>query len=130
MSPPNDSGKSDREQMERMILQSRTIPIHQISETGASINPRAGNLSKIIETADEIYPDEFVDQLYLMAVGDDYSQTQRVIETLNANLPLSNDEQEFLSRYPFILVGSLEDRLTRLLKAKRSSDRLKRIMGR
>ena len=76
------------------------------------------------------YPDEFLDQLYLMAVGEDYAETQRVIEVLNDGLPLSAKDKEFLSRHPFLLTGSAEDRLTRLLRAKKSSDRLHKIMGR
>jgi SpoVK/Ycf46/Vps4 family AAA+-type ATPase len=130
MSPPNDSGKANREQMEQMIEQCRIIPIHTISPLKSVVGRTASFVSQDIEAADKMYPDEFIDQLYLMAVGEDYTQTQRVIETLNANLPLSNDEREFLSRHPFILTGSSEDRLSRLLKAKRSNDRLKRIMGR
>jgi hypothetical protein len=78
----------------------------------------------------EEYPDNFLDQLYLMAVGEDYAETQRIIEVLNEGLPLSVKDREFLSRYPFLLNGSTEDRLTRLLRAKKSSDRLHRIMGR
>jgi hypothetical protein len=113
-----------------MITQSRTIPVKSISGHGSLFGRRTGNLTWDMEAADKVYPDEFVDQLYLMAVGDDYSRTQRVIETLNANLPLSNDEREFLSQYPFILTGSSEDRLARLLKAKRSNDRLRKVMGR
>jgi SpoVK/Ycf46/Vps4 family AAA+-type ATPase len=130
MSPPNDSGKMEREQMEQMINQSRTAPIQTGSGLGSLMSHRTEGFAQDLATVEKIYPDEFVDQLYLMAVGDDYTQTQRVIETLNANLPLSHDEQEFLSRYSFILTGSSEDRLARLLKAKRNSDRLKRIMGR
>jgi SpoVK/Ycf46/Vps4 family AAA+-type ATPase len=130
MSPPNDTGEIGREQMQQMISQSKIIPIHTINKTESFASQKNGYLTKEIEAADRLYPDEFVDQLYLMAVGDDYTQTQHVIETLNANLPLSNDEREFLSRYPFILMGSSQDRLSRLLKAKRSNDRLKRIMGR
>ena len=130
MSPPNDSGKMDREQMEQMINQSRTMPILTESRFGSVLSHRTGRHTQDLSAVEKLYPDEFIDQLYLMAVGDDYSQTQRVIETLNANLPLSHNEQEFLSRYPFILTGSSEERLARLLKAKRSSDRLKKIMGR
>ena len=130
LNPPNDTGEIDRQQMEQMIHQSRIAPIHTINEIGIGLSRRAGSLTQDIEAAGKIYPDEFVDQLYLMAVGDDYSQTQRVIETLNSNLPLSNEEREFLSRYPFILSGSSEDRLARLLKAKKSNDRLKRVLGR
>ena len=130
MSPPNNPEKIDREHMEHVLSQSRVTPIHTISGLGSIFNQKTGNRTLDIEAVDKMYPDDFVDQLYLMAVGDDYSQTQRVIETLNANLPLSNDEREFLSRYPFLLSGTSENRLTRLLKAKRSSDRLNRIMGR
>jgi hypothetical protein len=78
----------------------------------------------------EVYPDSFLDQLYLMAVGEDFAKTQRVVESLNAGLPLSSNERSFLSQYPFLLGGTPEDRLTRLLRAKKSHDRLARIMGR
>ncbi|MFX1485420.1 MAG: AAA family ATPase, partial [Promethearchaeota archaeon] len=76
------------------------------------------------------YPDDFLDQLYLMAVGDDFQGTQRIIETLNENLPLTPQDRDFLSKYPFLLPGNPEDRLTRLMRAKRTSDRLSRMMGR
>ena len=76
------------------------------------------------------YPDDFLDQLYLLAVGEDYANTQRVIEILNDGMPLSKADHEFLARHPYLLNGSAEDRLTRLLRAKKSSDRLQRIMGR
>ncbi|NWF95502.1 MAG: AAA family ATPase [Candidatus Thorarchaeota archaeon] len=79
---------------------------------------------------ESLYPDDFLDQLYLMAVGDDYSRTHRVIETLNAGTPIGPSDREFLSKYPFLLVGTPEDRLTRMLRAKKSKDRLSRIVGR
>ncbi|MDF1539091.1 MAG: AAA family ATPase [Candidatus Thorarchaeota archaeon] len=89
-----------------------------------------GEHSPSVESLQSEYPDDFLDQLYLMAVGDDFQGTQRIIEALNANHPLTPQDREFLARYPFILTGKAEDRLTRLMRAKRSSDRLSRIMGR
>ena len=89
-----------------------------------------GEHSPPVESLQTEYPDDFQDQLYLMAVGDDFQGTQRIIESLNTNLPLTPQDREFLARYPFILTGSAEDRLTRLMRAKRTSDRLSRIMGR
>jgi SpoVK/Ycf46/Vps4 family AAA+-type ATPase len=89
-----------------------------------------GEQSPRLEDLEAEYPEGFLDQLYLMAVGDNYAETQRVIETLNSDLPLSSQDREFLARYPFLLTGNPEDRLTRLLRAKKSNDRLRRIMGR
>jgi hypothetical protein len=65
-----------------------------------------------------------------MAVGDNYVRTQEVIENLNKGMPLSADEQQFLNKYPFLLQGEAEDRLTRLLRAKKTRDRLSRVLGR
>ncbi len=89
-----------------------------------------GEHSPSVESLQSEYPDDFLDQLYLMAVGDDFQGTQRIIESLNASHPLSQQDREFLAKYPFILTGKAEDRLTRLMRAKRTSDRLSRIMGR
>jgi hypothetical protein len=79
---------------------------------------------------EETYPDDFLDQLYLMAVGDNFHRTQEIIETLNQGAPLSSRDLDFLSKYPFLMNGTDDDRITRLLRAKKSSDRLRRIMGR
>ena len=84
----------------------------------------------LFDTTDSEYPSEFLDQLYMTAVGDDFQGTQRVVESLNSNLPLSVQDKEFLSKYPFLLTGTAEDRLTRLMRSKKSVDRLSRIMGR
>jgi len=83
-----------------------------------------------LEDIEEVYPNTLLDQLYLMAVGDNYVRTQEVIENLNKGMPLSADEQQFLNKYPFLLQGEAEDRLTRLLRAKKTRDRLSRVLGR
>ncbi len=83
-----------------------------------------------VERVDKIYPDEFLDQLYLMAVTDDYSRTQSVIETLNSDMPLSAKDKDFLALYPFLLAGDPDERLVRLIRAKKAHDRLIRVMGR
>ncbi|MBS3795490.1 MAG: ATP-binding protein [Candidatus Thorarchaeota archaeon] len=83
-----------------------------------------------LEEVEEVYPNTLLDQLYLMAVGDNYVRTQEVIENLNKSMPLSADEQQFLNKYPFLLQGEAEDRLTRLLRAKKTHDRLSRVLGR
>ncbi|MFW9910288.1 MAG: AAA family ATPase [Candidatus Thorarchaeota archaeon] len=100
-------------------------------ETRARISRIArGSFIPEYEFTQSGYPEEFLDQLYLMAVGDDFQGTQRIIEALNNNMPLTQQDRDFLSNYPFILTGTPEDRLTRLMKAKRTNDRLSRIMGR
>jgi hypothetical protein len=118
-----------RETISDLIEQSGVIPVSDDQHVRSVIAQTKG-VDLSTEHAEMDYPDDFLDQLYLMAVGDDYLETQRVIETLNSGLALSKKDQEFLSKYPFILSGSPEDRLTRLLRAKKSSDRLRRIMGR
>jgi SpoVK/Ycf46/Vps4 family AAA+-type ATPase len=83
-----------------------------------------------LEDIEQVYPNTLLDQLYLMAVGDNYVRTQEVIENLNKGMPLSADEQQFLNKYPFLLQGEAEDKLTRLLRAKKTRDRLSRVLGR
>jgi SpoVK/Ycf46/Vps4 family AAA+-type ATPase len=125
-----EGGQIPKERIEEMIENSGVMPLsspHHLE----SVARRVGGKARIeLETLHEEYPDDFLDQLYLMAVGEDYSATQRVIEVLNEGMPLSKEDRDVLARYPFILTGTPEDRLTRLLRAKKSSDRLQRIMGR
>lgn len=119
-----------REKMEETIENSMVVPASRKRALGHLISRVEGRQPPGLDATERVYPDDFLDQLYLMAVGDDYQQTQRVIETLNSGLPLSVQDYEFLGNYPFLLKGSPEDRLTRLLRAKKSNDRLRRIMGR
>jgi hypothetical protein len=119
-----------REQIEKTIEQSRVAPLGDESAFHHFINESIGENKQLLSKLEDQYPDDFLDQLYLMAVGEDYHKTQRVIETLNSNLPLTEENREFLTRHPYILSGSSEDRLTRLLKAKKANDRLRRVLGR
>ncbi len=127
---PQETKPYSRTELEKM-LQSIGIVALTRKETREYINITAkGSHIPAYPTVDAQFPDDFLDQLYLLAVGDDFQQTQRVIETLNGSLPLTRGDSEFLSRYPFLLTGNPEDRLTRLMRAKRTRDRLSRLMGR
>lgn len=119
-----------RIKIEEIIESSGVMGITRYEIHDNVIRIARGEYSPSVESLQNEYPDDFLDQLYLMAVGDDFQGTQKIIETLNSNLPLTPQDREFLARYPFILSGSTEDRLTRLMRAKRTSDRLSRIMGR
>lgn len=127
---PESKEMLSREQIEKVILECGAIGVGR-QEVVDSISRKASGIHiPLFETTDSEYPSEFLDQLYLMAVGDDFQSTQRVIESLNSDLPLSSQDREYLSKYPFLLTGSGDDKLTRLTRAKRNSDRLSRIMGR
>ncbi len=130
MQEKSEGGEMSREKLEELIEQSRVAAFGDSRFLESVIRKTRGTRQPELDKLSEEYPDEFLDQLYLMAVGEDFAETQRVIEILNEGLPLSTKDREFLSRHPFLLTGSAEDRLTRLLRAKKSSDRLHRIMGR
>lgn len=120
----------NREQMEELISRSGVFPFGR-THLLESIDQRLqGRKSTRFDRVEEAYPEEFLDQLYLMAVGDDFHRTQAIIETLNQGAPLSSSDLEFLGRYPFLMTGTADERLTRLLRAKKNSERLNRIMGR
>jgi SpoVK/Ycf46/Vps4 family AAA+-type ATPase len=119
-----------REHLEKIVEESQILPVATKRHFDSFVSRAEGRHPPPLEAAEQAYPDDFLDQLYLMAVGNDYQQTQKVIETLNSGLPLSAQDHDFLSDYPFLLKGTPEDRLTRLLRAKKSNDRLRRIMGR
>jgi len=130
MQETTESGEMSREKIEELIEQSRVAAFGDSRFFESVIRKTRGTRQPELSKLSEEYPDSFLDQLYIMAVGEDYAETQRIIEVLNEGLPLSIKDREFLSRHPFLLNGSAEDRLTRLLRAKKSSDRLHRIMGR
>jgi len=130
MQEATESAEMSREKIEELIEHSRVAAFGDSGFLESIIRKTRGTRQPELSKLSEEYPDNFLDQLYLMAVGEDYAETQRVIEVLNEGLPLSIKDREFLSRHPFLLNGSAEDRLTRLLRAKKSSDRLHRIMGR
>ncbi|MFX1481550.1 MAG: AAA family ATPase [Promethearchaeota archaeon] len=130
MSEEVEGGQLPRERIEDLIEKSGVVAISDSRVLDSLVRKTRGIKQLELDKMSEEYPEEFLDQLYLMAVGEDYSETQRVIEVLNEGLPLSAKDRDFLSRHPFLLTGSAEDRLTRLLRAKKSSDRLHRIMGR
>ncbi|TFH02964.1 MAG: ATP-binding protein [Candidatus Thorarchaeota archaeon] len=130
MSETSETGQIPREQIEEVIEKSGVIPLSNPRFLDSVIRRTAGTTKPPLDALSSEYPDDFLDQLYLMAVGEDYAETQRVIEVLNDGMPLSKDDREFLSKHPYLLSGNPEDRLTRLLRAKKSSDRLQRIMGR
>jgi len=130
MQEEGQGGEMPREKIEELIEQSRVAAFGDSRFLDSIIRKTRGTRQPELTKLNEEYPDDFLDQLYLMAVGEDYTETQRVIEVLNEGLPLSAKDREFLSRHPFLLNGTAEERLTRLLRAKKSSDRLHRIMGR
>jgi SpoVK/Ycf46/Vps4 family AAA+-type ATPase len=119
-----------REKLEQMIAESGVLPVGRKRAFEHLVTRIQGEQVPGIDTVESEYPDDFLDQLYLLAVGDNYAETQRVIEALNSSLPLSSKDFEYLSEYPFLMKGTPEDRLTRLLRAKKNNDRLRRIMGR
>jgi len=130
MTDEAESGEITRERIEELIEHSGVAAFGDSRFLDSLVRKTSGARQPELSKISEEYPDEFLDQLYLMAVGENYAETQRVIEVLNEGLPLSAKDKEFLSRHPFLLTGSAEDRLTRLLRAKKGSDRLHRIMGR
>ncbi|MGY5873091.1 MAG: ATP-binding protein [Candidatus Thorarchaeota archaeon] len=130
MSETTEAGQIPQEQIEEIIESSGVMPLSNPRYLDSVTRRTAGTTQPPMDSLTSEYPDDFLDQLYLMAVGEDYAGTQRVIEVLNDGMPLSKEDREFLSRHPYLLKGSPEDRLTRLLRAKKSSDRLQRIMGR
>jgi SpoVK/Ycf46/Vps4 family AAA+-type ATPase len=119
-----------REKLEQMIAESGVLPAGRRRAFDHLVTRIQGKQVPSIDAVEPEYPDDFLDQLYLLAVGDNYAETQRVIEALNSSLPLSSKDLEYLSEYPFLMKGTPEDRLTRLLRAKKNNDRLRRIMGR
>ena len=126
----SESGDAiSREELESLIDRSGVIPLGDQTSLGHLSRRLESGESAKFEQVEAEYPDGFLDQLYLMSVGEDYARTQKLIEVLNDGLPLSAGDQEFLTRHPHLLNGTPEDRLTRLLRAKKSSDRLQRIMG-
>lgn len=118
-----------KEALEQLIERSGVIPL----SNPATLRRIAGRIEgdEFAKTSqiEPQYPDDFLDQLYLMSVGEDYAKTQKVIEVLNDGMPLSSEDRDFLGRHPHLLTGSPDDRLTRFLRAKKTSDRLQRIMG-
>lgn len=130
MQEPTESGQIPREQIEELIEKSGVIPLNNPRYLDSVTQKTSGKIQPQFDRLSGEYPDDFLDQLYLMAVGEDYSGTQKIIEVLNDGMPLSREDHEFLAKHPYLLNGTPEDRLTRLLRAKKSSDRLQRIMGR
>jgi SpoVK/Ycf46/Vps4 family AAA+-type ATPase len=127
---PEETSPISRAKLEQHLESCGAIPISRKETRDNMASIAQGSYSAPIQTVENAYPDEFLDQLYLMVVGDDFQEAQRIIESLNNNLPLTPPDSEFLSRYPFLLTGTPEDRLTRLMRAKRTNDRLSRLMGR
>ncbi len=127
---PEETSPIPKTKLEQYLQNSGAIPISRKETRDSIASITQGSYSVSVQTVESTYPDEFLDQLYLMVVGDDFQEAQRIIESLNNNLPLTPLDSEFLSRYPFLLTGTPEDRLTRLMRAKRTNDRLSRLMGR
>ena len=130
MTEKTDSGQISRETIEELIRCSNVIPLTNSQYLSEITQKVSGKAHVKVDSLHQDYPEDFLDQLYLLAVSEDYTNTQRIIEVLNEGLPLSKADHEFLAKYPYLLNGTPEDRLTRLLRAKKSSDRLQRIMGR
>ncbi len=125
-----EEGQIPREKLEHMVAESGVLPVGRKRAFENMVTRIQGLQVPSIDSVEPEYPDDFLDQLYLLAVGENYTETQRVIEALNSGLPLSSKDLEYLVEYPFLMKGTPEDRLTRLLRAKKNNDRLRRIMGR
>lgn len=125
-----NEGEITTESLERLVTESGVLPVGRKGVFERMTARIQGMQPPTVDALEQEYPDDFLDQLYLLAVGENYSECQRVIEALNSGLPLSSRDFDFLSNYPFLMKGSAEDRLTRLLRAKKANDRLRRIMGR
>ncbi len=119
-----------KEELEKRVRESGVVPLGRKESLDAIAKRTSGSFSPGLKSVESVYPDDFLDQLYLMAVSENFQGVQQVIETLNSNLPLSAEDRILLNNYPFLLQGEPDDRLTRLMRAKRSLDRLSRIMGR
>ncbi len=127
---PENAPKLTLETLEDAISKLKIVPMGRASTIAAITSKIHGTQAGLAEKIDQQYPEEFIDQLYLEAVGENYSRTQQVIEALNTSMPLSGEDIAFLTRFPFLLQGTGEERTMRLIKAKRTIDRLNRIMGR
>jgi len=130
MTEKSASDQISKDKVQELINDSNVIPLTNSQYISSITRKISGASQPKIEDIYHEYPDDFLDQLYLLAVSEDYTNTQHVIELLNEGMPLSKTDHEFLAKHPYLLNGSAEDRLTRLLRAKKSSDRLQRIMGR
>ena len=126
----SERGQITQERLEALLRNSGVLPLGKKGYIDSIAQSLESKKSPKFGELEQAYPDTFLDQLYLMAVGDDFASVQRVIESLNAGMALSSADRPFIGRYPFLLNGSPEDRLTRLVRAKKSYDRLARIMGR
>ncbi|MHA1742064.1 MAG: AAA family ATPase [Candidatus Thorarchaeota archaeon] len=120
----------NRRHLEELVEKHGIIPLGGTGGRKEIVRRTQTPSSETLAKAESLYPDDFLDQLYLMAVSDDYVRTQQVVEHLNDSFPLDSRDIEFLSRYPFLLEGSADRRLARLIRAKRTRDRLMRVMGR
>lgn len=127
---PGEENQKAPATLEGKIEAAKILPVGQPQMAEAVFKEIEEGYRPQLEDVEEVYPNSLLDQLYLMAVGDNYVRTQEVIENLNKGMPLSADEQRFLNKYPFLLQGEAEDRLTRLLRAKKTRDRLSRVLGR
>ncbi|TFG10117.1 ATP-binding protein [Candidatus Thorarchaeota archaeon] len=130
LNPPSEGSQIASERIEEILAAMGIQPVGTASDLQRLSRRIDARPQQDLDAASALYPDDFLDQLYLLAVGEDYHKTQRVIESLNSNLPLSTEDMEILNKYPFLLQGDSEERLTRLLRAKKTHDRLARIMGR
>ncbi|MEM2142944.1 MAG: hypothetical protein QXQ81_06800 [Candidatus Thorarchaeota archaeon] len=127
---PDDDSVKSRERIEEMIVKSTVRPLDRPEVVREIEAQTIGGASSDMSSIEVEYPDDFLSQLYLMAVSEDYVGTLRVVEQLNSRAPLGPAEMSFLSRYPFLLVGRPEERMARLMTAKKTRDRITRVLGR
>ncbi len=118
------------DRIEKMIEEGLFVPVLATGSTTELEKRLVGGGRGITHVIEEVYPDDLLDQLYLMVVTEDYGTAQQVIEALNEGLPLSDEQVRFLNRFPFLLSGEPRERLARLIRAKKNRDRLMRVMGR
>ena len=67
-----------------------------------------------------------LDQFYQQAVSQDFPALLELAHKINF---LTNEEQQLLQQYPFLLQASSEERIERLTRAKRRVDELRRLLG-
>jgi len=77
----------------------------------------------------ETLPDDFSEQLYLMAVSEEGEGFSELVHRVNAGEKLDRRLERMLARYSFILFDEPERRIVKLAKARASYERLKRVFG-
>ncbi len=88
-----------------------------------------GRVVPSIELIERVIPEDLIEQYYIMAVSENSNLVHRVIQNLNDGFPLDDRDQEFLAKYPFLLIGPPRKRIERLAAAKRHLNTIERLVG-